>query len=70
MWWDGRDQAPECVRVCLESQKRHFSAARFNYHILDKDTVWQYVDLPYSGKEKFNAGKMALTNLSDVIRTR
>ncbi len=66
MWWQGEDNAPEVVKECFESMRRHANGAML--HILDKWSVKEYIELPPVIREKFDAGCITITHLSDIIR--
>ena len=68
LWWDGEESAPACVRLCLESQRRHFPAPDYAFRILTKDDYSRYVSLPQSVLRRYEQGQMTLTHLSDVLR--
>lgn len=66
MWWQGEDNAPLPVRLCLASIRRNANGAEVI--VLDKDTYGQYVTLSEHILEKFDKGLITITQLSDVIR--
>lgn len=65
-WWQGLDQAPEIVKVCVESIKRN--AGKHPVIILTEDNYRQYVDIPQWVEEKKNKGIITRTNYSDLLR--
>ena len=68
LWWDGEENAPPCVRLCLKSHRRFFPAPDFDYHMLTKESYAQYVSLEPLFLQRFERGDMSLTHLSDVLR--
>lgn len=65
-WWQGMDDAPEIVKACLNSVKRHVGNHQIN--IIDKNNFRKYIDIPNYILENFNKGKISITHLSDVLR--
>ena len=65
-WWQGIDQAPELVKVCVDSIKRN--AGNHRVIILTEDNYKQYVDIPEWVEEKKNKGIITRTNYSDLLR--
>ena len=68
LWWDGETAAPECVKMCLASQRRFFPAPDYDWHVLTKDDYDRYISLPPAVLERYREGEISLTHLSDVIR--
>lgn len=65
-WWQGMEGAPEVVRECVASVKRH--AGAHPVIILDKNTFGNYASLPDFVLKRLAAGDMNLTIFSDVLR--
>lgn len=70
LWWDGLEGAPECVVRCVASHRQWLKAPRFDYVLLTRENVGDYVELPEEIRRRFEAGRMSLTHLSDYIRAR
>ena len=68
LWWDGEEAAPECVRLCLSSQRRFFPAPEYEWHALTKADYERYITLPPAVLSRYRQGQISLTHLSDVIR--
>lgn len=68
LWWQGIEQAPEIVKVCLRSQEQNIVSDGFQYTIITKDNWKQYISLPAHIMEKVENGKITLTHFSDIIR--
>lgn len=66
LWWQGEDNAPPPVRLCLASIRRNANGAKVI--VLDKDTYQRYITLPEHILEKFAKGQISRTHLSDIIR--
>lgn len=66
LWWQGEENAPEIVRKCFASMREHKGNAEV--HILDKGNVGAYIEISPVISEKFHAGNISLTHLSDIIR--
>lgn len=68
LWWQGLEQAPEIVKVCLKSQRENMVSKGFKYTVITKDNWKQFIDLPKHIIEKMENGKITLTHFSDIIR--
>ena len=66
-WWQGEEQAPEIIKVCLESQKKNLSS-NIEHIIITKDNCADYIQLPDYIMQKVKSGHISLTHLSDIIR--
>lgn len=66
MWLQGMDNAPEIVKKCIASQKKHMPDKKFVF--LDKDNISDYVQLPdYIGR-KWKKGIIGNAQYSDLVR--
>lgn len=68
LWWDGEENAPPCVKMALNSQKKYFAGPDYTYHLLSKENYAAYVQLAPAVLSRFEQGTMSLTHLSDVLR--
>ena len=68
LWWDGEENAPPCVKISLQSQRKYFAGPEYDYHLLTKENYRQYVQLDPAALARFEQGEMSLTHLSDVLR--
>lgn len=65
-WWDGIETMPPLVRACFNSVQKNAGACyvqlitKYNYH--------QYAALPDHVMQKFSAGAITKTHLSDILR--
>lgn len=66
LWWQGHENAPLIVQRCVESIKRNFGG--HSLHLLSKDNLEEYIQLPDFIKQKVDNGAITLTHLSDIIR--
>lgn len=66
MWWQGEDNAPECIKLCLNSIREN--ANNHKVVIIHKDNYQQYIEIPQYIIKKFQQGKISVTHLSDIIR--
>lgn len=66
MWWQGEDNAPDVVKMCINSVKKNCLGG--NIYILTQQNILEYIDIPDFIKEKFDAGIISRTHLSDIIR--
>ena len=65
-WWQGLEQAPEIVKVCVESIKRN--AGKHPVILITEENYREYVDIPQWVEEKKNKGIITRTNYSDLLR--
>lgn len=68
LWWDGEENAPPCVKLALQSQRKFFAGPAYDYHLLTKENYQQYAQLDPAALARFEQGEMSLTHLSDVLR--
>lgn len=67
-WWQGVEEMPEIVRMCNERLRQLLPEEIVELRMITADNYKNYVDLPEYIIEKFEAGKMSITALSDVLR--
>lgn len=67
-WWQGVEQMPELVRMCNDRLRQLLPTEEAELHMLTRDNYSEYVTLPDYIIEKFEAGKMSITALSDTLR--
>ena len=65
-WWQGLDQAPEIVKACVESIRKH--AGDRTLTIITEENYKNYVSVPAWIEEKYRAGIITRTNYSDLLR--
>ena len=65
-WLQGIDNAPEIVKVCLASQRKHLQD--YEFRIVDLDNYQQWVELPEYVIKKFRKGQIPLASFSDMLR--
>lgn len=66
-WWQGLENAPDIVKICVESQRRNIPEEAQQV-VITKRNYKKYIELPDYIVEKVNAGGIALPTLSDIIR--
>ena len=66
-WWQGVENMPELVRMCND-RLRSFLPEEAELRMLTAENYRDYVQLPSWVMEKFEAGKMSITALSDILR--
>ena len=67
-WWQGKEQMPEVVRMCNDRLCQLLPENEVELHMLTEENYQEYVSLPDYIIEKFQAGKMSITALSDILR--
>ena len=65
-WLQGLDEAPEIVRVCYVSLKRHLPEREIK--VIDNTNWKEYVDLPEYVTIKWEKGRIPAANFSDLLR--
>lgn len=67
-WWQGAEQMPELVKMCNDRLRQLLPMEEAELHMLTQNNYQDYVNLPDYIVEKFEAGKMSITALSDILR--
>ncbi|MBE7064718.1 MAG: polysaccharide biosynthesis protein [Ruminococcaceae bacterium] len=65
-WWQGEENAPELVKRCIESIRRN--AGGCEVVLITEENYMNYVNIPECICEKYRAGIITKTNLSDLLR--
>ena len=65
-WLQGMDEAPEIVRTCLASQRKHLP--NYDFRIVDMENYQQWVELPEYVIKKFRKGQIPPASFSDLLR--
>lgn len=65
-WWQGIEQAPPIVKICIGSIRRN--AGIHKVILLDQKNYLKYVRMPEHIMEKFEAGQITITHFSDILR--
>ena len=69
LWLQGFEEAPELVKVCVHSIQSRLEKEEYMC-LLDKNTIFDYIDLPDYIIEKWKKGFISNTHFSDLIRVR
>ena len=67
MWWQGEENAPEIVKKCIDSIRKHIT--NFEIIVLTNENITKYVDLPERIWNLFNDNKIIFAHFSDIVRT-
>lgn len=68
-WYQGYEKMPEVVRECYLSIKEKLGDnGKHNVHLLMKDNINDYIQIPDYIIEKLNNGLISITHFSDVLR--
>lgn len=65
-WWQGEDQIPYPVDLCIKSIKNNNSDNELI--LISKNNINEYLEIPQYIIEKVNSGAISITHLSDYIR--
>lgn len=68
IWWQDIKNAPQIVQECIASQRLYINNKYYEYHLLNSETVWDYVELPQEIIEKFNRKEIGFAHFSDILR--
>ena len=68
IWWQDIKNAPQIVQECIASQRLYVDNNCYEYHLLNSETVWKYVELPQEIIEKFNRKEIGFAHFSDILR--
>ena len=66
VWYQGEENAPEIVRMCIDSVRRH--SGSHPVILLTRDNIGEYVKIPDHITEKLESGSVTLTHFSDILR--
>lgn len=65
LWLQGEENAPELVKACFRSVRRH---CKQELVVLDINTVFDYISLPEKIVKKYKAGKIGHAHFADICR--
>ena len=65
-WFQGEENLPPIVRCCYNSLRQN--AGRYKIVFIDEKNFSNYVDIAPHIIDKFRAGKISRTHLSDILR--
>lgn len=65
MWLQGEEQAPQIVRSCWDSIRRHCAEELV---VLDANNITQWIDLPEGFLKKWRAGNVKACHVADLCR--
>lgn len=67
-WWQGENEMPEVIRLCVESIRRNLPKEKTVLRLITLENCMEYVTFTDAVVRKFNEGKISLTHLSDILR--
>ncbi len=65
MWLQGEDSAPDLVKACFRSVRRH---CKQELIVLDADSIFDYISLPDAIVQKYKDGKIGHAHFADICR--
>ena len=65
-WWQGIENAPDIVKICVNSIKKHCGNKKII--IIDNSNYRKYVEIPQWVEEKKVKGIISSTHFSDILR--
>ena len=69
LWLQGEDYAPDIVKACWMSLRRHLPSD-FELVVLDQQKIKEYVHLPDFIELKYSSGVIKMAHYSDLIRLK
>lgn len=67
-WWQGEENAPELVKVCINSIRNNIPKDKAVFRLITLDNCMEYVTFTDTIIRKFQEDKITLTHLSDLLR--
>lgn len=68
-WWQGIEEAPELVKICIDSLKKNLPENIVTFRIITLENCMDYVTFSDAIINKFNSGIIDYTKLSDILRS-
>ncbi len=68
--WHGLENAPDLVKKCVESIRRHFPDSMADIRIITFENYMRYVEFSQNVVDKFNSGKITEECLSDILQAQ
>lgn len=68
LWWQGEASMPPIIQLCQKSKLKN--ANGHEVILLTQDNVKQYIEFPEYVWEQFDAGKIRIQHLADMIRVQ
>lgn len=65
-WFQGEEEAPEIVKKCINSVRKHASGDEVI--ILTEENITDFVTIPNIVLEKYRDGQISKTHFSDIVR--
>lgn len=65
IWFQGEVSAPQIVRSCFASIRKN---CPLELVVLDRDTIFDWIDIPEHVVDKWRAGKMSHAHFADICR--
>ena len=65
-WWQGQENAPEIIQLCIESMRKY--ANGHQVIVITQHNYLEYLNLPEYILEKVKCGAISITHLSDIVR--
>ena len=69
-WWQGLDSAPDIVKRCVESIYRYVPKDSAQIHFITFDNYMEYAGFSQVVVDRYNAGRISLTHLADILRVQ
>ncbi len=67
-WWQGKEEAPELVRLCMDSIIKNIPKEKAVVRLITFENCLKYVSFTDVILDKYREGKISLTHLSDILR--
>lgn len=66
-WWQGEENAPELVQVCLKSQRENLPT-QAKHIVVTWENVRDYIEMPDEIMEMARCGDLCMAHLADITR--
>lgn len=66
-WWQGKSAMPDFCKMCYENLLYN-TPADYTVHLITKDNYNEYAKIPDNIVRKMEAGKLSVTQFSDILR--
>ena len=68
LWWQGENNAPDIVKICINSIRRNINPETQNLILITEENLNKYLDIPKYVLEKFKNGIISRTHFAELVR--
>ena len=70
LWWQGVENAPEIIKVCVQSIKNATRGQNIDIRVLDQNNVGNYIDIDPVIQKRMESGEICKAVFADYIRCK